>query len=123
MKKPNLIFLMGTKTNGGIIDVIKRKMGYYGGFSMDSIERKDGLALLWKYESQVQLHNFSQRHISTWINDEATEETWLFTSFYGKSKTSKCHKTWSLLRNLKPLQRTPWLLMGDFNEILFNNEK
>lgn len=58
-----------------------------------------------------------------WIDDPLIHSKWLLTSFYGESDTSKRSRTWSLLNKLKPKDQTPWLVIGDFNEVLFHHEK
>lgn len=35
----------------------------------------------------------------------------------------KRKSTWALLQELKPREGTPWLVMGDFNEVLLHHEK
>lgn len=50
-------------------------------------------------------------------------QIWLLTGIYGHSKVAKRREVWNLIKNLKPERQAPWLLCGDFNEILSNNEK
>jgi hypothetical protein len=45
------------------------------------------------------------------------------TGVYGEPKWEDKYKTWDLLRSLKPNHNWPWLVFGDFNEILFSHEK
>jgi hypothetical protein len=46
-----------------------------------------------------------------------------FIRIYGESKSEEKDKTWELLRLLKTKFNLPWIVCGDFNEILFNYEK
>lgn len=43
--------------------------------------------------------------------------------FLWEPKEEERHHLWSLLRPLKTTSDLPWLLVGDFNEILFQHEK
>lgn len=45
--------------NSWKFEVVKRKLGFDGCFVVDSIGRKEGLALLWRNEIEVEIHNFS----------------------------------------------------------------
>lgn len=45
-----------------------------------------------------------------------------FTGFYGNPQVSLRHHSWTLLRRIAPNPDHPWLLMGDFNEILLPEE-
>ncbi|KAL8473667.1 hypothetical protein ACS0TY_030494 [Phlomoides rotata] len=42
---------------------------------------------------------------------------------YGWPERCNHHRTFQLIRRVAPLQDTPWLCMGDFNEILWSWEK
>lgn len=43
--------------------------------------------------------------------------------FYGHPDPTERHEAWSLLRFLARLDPTPWMCLGDFNEILHQSEK
>ncbi|XP_073362313.1 uncharacterized protein [Aegilops tauschii subsp. strangulata] len=48
---------------------------------------------------------------------------WRFTGMYGEPRAEKKYLTWKLLRILHNEASLPWLCLGDFNEVLFANEK
>jgi exonuclease III len=73
--------------------------------------RSGGLALLWKRDVRL--------YIDANISDG--NMVWRFTGVYGDPENKEL--TWRALRNLKQQGSGPWLLMGDFNEILFQHEK
>lgn len=52
-----------------------------------------------------------------------TGEEWRFTGFYGWADSNQKHLSWELLRLLKTASPLPWLVAGDFNQILFDAEK
>lgn len=80
-----------------------------------------GLAVLWRKEILFTLQSFSKHHIDGTIEDERGR--WWWTGFYGHPETSKRKETWALLRQLHSKYQLPWILSGDFNEILWQNEK
>uniref|UniRef100_A0A2N9GLP4 Reverse transcriptase domain-containing protein n=1 Tax=Fagus sylvatica TaxID=28930 RepID=A0A2N9GLP4_FAGSY len=45
------------------------------------------------------------------------------TGFYGNAETHKRKALWALLKHLSLLSNSPWVYMGDFNEILDNRER
>jgi hypothetical protein len=49
--------------------------------------------------------------------------SWRFTGIYGESKSDEKEKTWEIMRELKGKMDLPWMMCGDFNEILFSYEK
>lgn len=48
---------------------------------------------------------------------------WRFTGFYGHPTTAERHRTWTLLRSLGDESSLPWVVVGDFNELLHASEK
>lgn len=60
------------------------------------------------------------------VVEEMDGSTWRLTGFYGEPKSDKKERSWSALRTLNAASavvRRPWLCLGDFNEVLFGNEK
>lgn len=64
----------------------------------------------------------SKYHIDTEIT-ELDGFTWRFTGMFGEPKHDQKEKMWSLLRTLKHQNNKPWLVSGDFNEVLHAWEK
>lgn len=114
---------METKLNSEGMEKIRRHLKFIGCFTVESLGRKGGLALLWKNDDQVKIQNYSHGHISAWIMDNDHRDPWFFTDFYGEPNTNKRSLSWSLLNQLKPNPIIPWLISRDFNEILFYHEK
>ncbi|KAA3469174.1 reverse transcriptase [Gossypium australe] len=80
-------------------------------FFMETKVRKKGtrggLCLAWKQEVSVNLQQFSKR----------------FTGFYGSPYEYDRDNSWADLKNLYIEERVPWLVCGDFNEIMYGFEK
>jgi hypothetical protein len=117
-KKPTLVFLMETKFFNKNCDFLRIKLGYDFMFVVDSVGRSGGLILLWKAVVNVEIQNYSRRHINAIVVNGGTEIKWKFTGFYGHPDTNKRKEAWDLLRHLSHFQPLPWLCIGDFNEIL-----
>jgi len=45
------------------------------------------------------------------------------TLFYGFPNVENKLDSWKLLRSMKPLELAPWIYLGDFNQILTQEEK
>ncbi|KAL5748420.1 hypothetical protein ACOSQ2_025717 [Xanthoceras sorbifolium] len=66
--------------------------------------------------------SYSKGHIDSWIKDEEGSK-WRFTGFYGDPRLAfRCH-SWLLLKRLFGLSSLPWIIGGDFNEVLRDEEK
>jgi hypothetical protein len=92
-------------------------------FGVDSVGRSGGLLLLWKKNFNVIIQNYSRRHINAEINICANNLKWKLTGFYGHPNSAKRKESWDLLRHLSNLQPSPWVCIGDFNEIVDYSEK
>ena len=86
------------------------------------IHRASGLAMLWKEEITLHIQIYSQYHINAHIMIDPSNP-WRLTSFYGRSKEHRRHKSWSYLRHLHARDSLSWVCLGDFNEILNSAEK
>ena len=51
------------------------------------------------------------------------DKQWRFTGIYREFKWEEKYLTWQRMRDLKASHDLPWVMMGDFNEILYLHEK
>jgi len=85
----------------------------------ESDGRSGGLLMLRKKEVVVRPVNISQYYIDVVMGEG---EEWHLTGIYGDPYHKE--QTWEALRERKDSMSTlPWLMMGDFNEILLHHEK
>lgn len=128
-KKPDVVFLMETRMTTDSMDRLNKKLGMAGIFSVprNNLEVEDatgggGLCLLWRDGINVSFLSSSEGHIDvlvTWEDGKVGR----VTRFYGNPVSSQRSQSWELLRRLKVLRNDPWLVCGDFNEILDDIEK
>ncbi|CAM8948837.1 unnamed protein product [Rhodiola kirilowii] len=116
---PQVVGLIETKAELKRIEVLKRKLGFKNGIAVDRSGLGGGLALLWREAVQVVLKSYSRNHIDVWVGDD---DGFRMTLFYGNPETGRRDESWDLLRSLKQGEHQPWLVLGDFNEILFSWE-
>ena len=102
--------------------MIKDKCKMKNCFVVPSVGNSGGFILLWKEELRVDVQTFSQNHIDAWV-DGGEIGWWHFTSFYGHPDMAKWHESWVKLKHLKCSSPLPWLVIGDFNEIIGLSEK
>jgi hypothetical protein len=77
---------------------------------------------MWNDDIRVTMQNYNRRHIHAIISMGRERAEWKFSSFYGHPEAAKRKELWALLRHLVRLHPTPWLCMGDFNEIVNHSE-
>lgn len=112
-----MVFISKTKLNGRRASLIKDRLGFEYGVHVDSVGRSGGLALMWRKDWYVVIQSFSRAFIDGYITSPDAN-SWWFTRFYGHLEKAQRHYCWELLRQLRGLFILPWLVAGDFNEIL-----
>ena len=86
----------------------------------ESDGRSGGLLMMWgRHISMVEL-SVTNNHIDVMVEGD---KKWRFTGIYGEPNWDWKERTWTKLRDLHELVKIPWLVLGDFNEILLNSEK
>ena len=55
------------------------------------------------------------------MNDNSVN--WRFTGFYGYPAWNEKYLSWADLRQLHSHADYPWIVIGDFNEIIYSSEK
>ena len=121
--KPLVVFLMETKRKNHEMEWLRSRWKFDCCFTVDGTGRWGGLALLWMMEADIEVLSFSKYHINVKVEAILEGGSWRFIGFHGDLETSKRYKSWDLLRQLKEVNRLPWLCVGDFNEIISMDEK
>jgi len=81
-----------------------------------------GLALFWDESIYVQLLSLGKRHIDILIRESPTDQMWRATFVYGEPRVENRKHMWDLLRRLRAVGPEPWMLIGDFNEAMWQYE-
>jgi hypothetical protein len=91
---------METKFRQSKSSFLKTKLGFDNIFIVDCVARSGGLILMWKVDVEVEIQNYSRRHINAIIKDPNSDLFWKFTGFYGHPDVNKRFELWSLLCRL-----------------------
>ena len=120
---PMLVFLAETKANRNRIKGLQRKLGLTQGIMVPTDGQSGGLAMLWKEGFDVHFKNCSNTHIDVVVCEGNGTQPWWATGFYGHLDSGMRPISWNLLESLKRQCNMPWIVFGDFNEILNSDEK
>ncbi|GLT59335.1 hypothetical protein SLA2020_321600 [Shorea laevis] len=101
---------------------VKRRLGFQHCFTVERTGRSGGLAVLWDKQVQLHLQSYSANHIDMEVAG-VVQDKWRFTGFYGCPERHNRRKSWALIRELARQSSLPWLIGGDFNDLLSSNEK
>lgn len=124
-KKPAFIFLSETKVSDSeYMGKLRLRLGFLNCEAVFSDGQSGGLALFWRDGVGVRFRSKSVHHIDVEIHpDDGSSIAWRLTGFYGHPVTTARHLTWSLLCELHDESSLPWVVLGDFNELLHADEK
>lgn len=118
---PEVMFLSETRIDRYPADCLRRRLKMDFLIVNPSDGRKGGVVLLWKKEVKVSQLFSHTNYIDARVDD--SRGTWRLTGMYGEFKWEEKYKTWDRLHQLKARHDLPWVVIGDFNEILFDHEK
>lgn len=96
-KSPSIIFLMKTKSLVTQMEKIKGKIGASCCFTVGSIGRKGGLALLWFHGTEFEIVNYSNYHIYSKIIEDPKGLDWFLTRFHVMPETGRRSDSFHLL--------------------------
>ena len=122
-REPLLVFLVETKARVSRIRGIQAKLNYTQGIVVPSDGRSGGLALLWKEGADVSFKSCSNAHIDVVVRESPSSPPWRATGFYGQPRSEKRYISWQLLEALRDQCKMPWIVFGNFNEIVYSHEK
>uniref|UniRef100_A0A803QC75 Reverse transcriptase domain-containing protein n=1 Tax=Cannabis sativa TaxID=3483 RepID=A0A803QC75_CANSA len=96
---------------------------FSNGLEVARIGLSGGIMLLWSDEIDVTLLNMGPTFFDCYMKFDGSP-SFHFTGFYGAPDLASKSASWTLFQrfgDVAPL--LPWLAIGDFNEILSNNDK
>ncbi|CAM8997366.1 unnamed protein product [Rhodiola kirilowii] len=116
---PQWVGLVETKTGRERLRRVQNELGFQNGFGVDSRGRSGGLLLWWRSEIDITVCTFSCDHIDAIVEGS---NRFIVTIFYVQPNVSRRGESWNLLRRLNSFSELPWIIVGDFNEVLFGWE-
>ncbi|GKV43150.1 hypothetical protein SLEP1_g50482, partial [Rubroshorea leprosula] len=122
LKQPAVVFLCETLLDKRGMDKVRRRLGFSHCFTVDKVGRSGGLAMLWKHDIQLSLFSYSRNHIDMQV-ERMGSCTWRFTGYYGHPERHNRRHSWQLLQDLATKSELPWLIGGDFNDLLQPDDK
>uniref|UniRef100_A0A803NSJ4 Reverse transcriptase n=1 Tax=Cannabis sativa TaxID=3483 RepID=A0A803NSJ4_CANSA len=119
---PDLIFLSETRLKKEKAENLRVALCFEGCFVVEALGKSGGLILLWSNLIDCNILSFSSFHIDSFIRKEE-DQGWRFTGFYGDPDPNQRCESWKLLTRIGRMYSGPWVIGGDFNEILRRKEK
>ncbi|KAK9943536.1 hypothetical protein M0R45_009141 [Rubus argutus] len=125
--RPSIVFLSETKIDN--LDDFRRLSRTLQGLGFDHSQevlsdgRSGGLGLFWKEGITLRIRSSSHRFIDAELKGDLGDPIWRLTGFYGHPTTNLRYLSWQAIKELSDEDSLPWVIVGDFNEILHADEK
>ena len=81
-----------------------------------------GIAMYLNDSVEIKKLSVGPRYIDVLIRNNPSEMWWRGTFVYGEPRVQDRRHMWNLLKRIKHHSSTPWLVIGDFNETLWQSE-
>ena len=119
---PDLLFIMETKNPTTTVLNLLQGLNYPSHHLVEPHSPgAGGLALFWKNNIEVEILSSCPHFIDTRIKAKGRE--FYATFLYGEPDRTKRTQVWTRLQDIALLRDGPWLITGDFNDIIGSNEK
>ncbi|XP_058741766.1 uncharacterized protein LOC131614157 [Vicia villosa] len=119
---PDLIFLSETLANARKMETVRVTLKFDSCLAVDVDGRSGGLAVLWRNNIKCRVLNYSQNFVNMMIEDDIRGQ-WRLTCYYGFPERGRRKLAWDMLRDLRDMSDNPWCIIGDFNDLLSQEDK
>lgn len=122
LHSPGGVFLAETKNRRYKVEQVCRELGFSNFFVVDPEGTGGGLCFMWKKGITVCVIGSS----NYWVDMEVRFEDgklWRYTGIYASTDMRERRLIWDEVSNFRIQGDVLWVIMGDFNAIVSNNEK
>lgn len=118
---PDFVFLVETKQKNKFMIDTQRELGYDHLITVEPVGLSGVLAVMWKQCYKVTVLQEDKRIIDLQV--QMGSLVFYLTCVYGDPVKEKRQAVWERLSDIGMRRDDPWMLVGDFNELLSNEEK
>jgi hypothetical protein len=108
---PKIVFISETRHHRDRVSNLRYRIGLKNAFVVDG-QGKGGLVLYWDDSIKLTVLSYGVHFIDTLIWDGDHHASWCATFVYGEPQTQDRHIMWELMKRIKLVSKTPWLLIG-----------
>ena len=117
--RPSIMVITETRVGGSRAEKIIEGLPFDGFITTETIGYAGGLWILWRSEdADVKLLSAKEQEIHTIVKVCASNLSWLFTAIYASPWLAERRILWSNIEKIGQLHNLPWLVIGNFNEVL-----
>ncbi|XP_023881794.1 uncharacterized protein LOC111994169 [Quercus suber] len=121
---PAVLVVMETKLGGRRAKEVTDRLPFGGAIHTDTIGLSGGLWLLWNDDIvEVEALAKTEQEIHVEVKVRASNLSWVLSAIYASPRTEERSILWSNLSKVAELHNKPWIMAGDFNEPLIDEDK
>nr|XP_045088271.1 uncharacterized protein LOC123496916 [Aegilops tauschii subsp. strangulata] len=118
---PSIVCILETQIEGSRVESLANTLGFNKSYAVSSSGRSGGLGIFWNDIIKVEVIGYSEYHIDVIVDDFGDTKSRV-TFVYGEAQVPERYKTWDMLTGITALSSLPWVVIGDFNEVLHAHE-
>ena len=121
---PIIMVITETRLSGARANKIIETLPFDGAVVTDTIGFAGGIWLLWRSNLvQVEALATTEQEVHAIVRVRIQSFNWLISAIYASPRFEERCILWDNLKMLADMHDLPWALMGDFNEVLIDEEK
>jgi hypothetical protein len=121
---PAILILIETRLGGARAAELAKSFPFDGFLCTNTIGFAGGIWILWKaaaVELELLTSTEQEIHVSAQVKD--SNSLWLLSAIYASPRRSERKVLWKNLMVISGLHNLPWVMVGDFNDIISGDEK
>ncbi|XP_073361947.1 uncharacterized protein [Aegilops tauschii subsp. strangulata] len=117
--KPKLVFLSETRQSNQYVNKLRWRLGLKHCIAQPGKGKSAGIALLYDESVEIIELSVGLRYIDVLVRLTPNGLQWRGTFVCGEPKAHERRLMWELLSRIKDKSNAPWLMIGDFNETMW----
>ncbi|KAL0014673.1 hypothetical protein SO802_001742 [Lithocarpus litseifolius] len=121
---PTILIIMETHIGGDRAKEIFDTLPFQGAIHTDTVGYAGGLWFLWNPD-RVEVTNLAstEQEIHALVKVRSSNLSWIFTAIYGSPRHRERCMLWENLYVVANIHNLSWIIAGDFNELMSNDDK
>lgn len=121
---PSMMIITETRVGRDRAKEITDRLPFNGVVHADTVGYARGIWILWLSDVvKVSVLASTEQEIHVVVKVHSSHLSWLISTVYASPRYRERKILWDNLNLMSTLHQLPWLLLGDFNEILSTKDK
>ena len=121
---PDVVILSETRLDGDRAHNVISKLPFDNWHTTETLGFAGGLWLLWRTDLvEVQILNSTEQEIHALVRPLSSNSFWLLSAVYASPRIAERRWLWDNLKTVADANVLPWVILGDFNDVIHGREK